>query len=182
MRRLINRRALPRKRTRAVGAVVLAAALASASLALASVQDGGGPNNGQLRVTACGPNNSSTVVTQSTTAVYNNVNPMVLPGTVVQFNAPAGKCVKVLLTAETACSPGGFCFVRAQLDNTWMDPDGAAFQVIDSDDNSASGHAYEWVGRTVANGNHTVRLFHRVDAAATNFHIDDWTWDVQLFG
>jgi hypothetical protein len=182
MKRFINRRVLSRKAAWSVGAVVLAAGVASASLALARPQDGNGPNGGVLKVTNCGPNLSSTVVTQSATDVFNNVNPMPIPNATAHVDAGEGKCVKVLFTAETACGPGGFCYVRAFLDGVPMDPDGAAFQAIDSDDPTASGHAYEWVGLAQDDGPHTVTLFRRVDAAATNFYIDDWTLDVQAFG
>ena len=184
MSRFIKKRALSRKAKLGVGAVVLTAAAASTSIALAYPQDGGGPNGGQLTISQCGPNQSSTVVTQSAASVYSNVAPALLPGAIRAFNAPAGKCVKLLFTAETACNqPGGtgFCYVQAFLDGQPMNPNGAGFQAIDSNDATASGHAFEWVGRTVEDGNHVVTLTVDVDAATTNFYIDDWTFDLQLF-
>ena len=60
-----------------------------------------------------------------------------------------------------------------------MDPDGAGFQAIDSEDGTASAHAYEWIKR-VGDGPHIVRIERRVGNAATSFWADDWTFDVSL--
>jgi hypothetical protein len=170
-----------------------AAAVLATTAALAAAQvidnppDGGppvpqGPN---VITTACGPNQTSIVKTDASPTTTNAVNYTLLPGALTQFNVPAGqsRCVKVLLTAETACQgPGAadYCYVRALIDGAPMDPDGANFQAMDSEDGTASAHAYEWVKRVGA-GNHTVRIERRVGNAATTFYTDDWTFDVSLF-
>jgi hypothetical protein len=168
-------------------AVVLAttAALAAAQ-AGPPPADGGPPQEPGPHVitTTCGPNQTSIVKTDASPTTTNAVNFAVLPGAVTPFAVPAGqsRCVKVLLTAETACqSPGAadFCYVRAMIDNVPMDPDGANFQALDSENATASAHAYEWIKRVGA-GNHTVRIERRVGNAATTFWTDDWTFDVSL--
>jgi hypothetical protein len=50
---------------------------------------------------------------------------------------------------------------------------------MDSEDGTASAHAYEWIKR-VPEGNHNIRIERRVGNAATNFWTDDWTFDVSL--
>ena len=116
----------------------------------------------------------------------SNVAPAVIPGTAFAFAVPANqsRCVKVLLTAETSCTDSNandYCYVQAQIDGAPMDPDGAGFMTIDSEDVTADGHAFEWVKR-VGEGPHTIQITRAVDNAATTFTHDDWTMDVTLKG
>jgi hypothetical protein len=184
---------MPRPRTRklALGLGGAAATLvATAGLALAQVipnpPDGGppqppGPN---VVTTSCGPNQTSIVKTDQTPTTTSSVPFAPMPGAATQIVVPNGqsRCVKVLLTAETACQsdlPSDFCYVRALLDGAPMDPNGGGFQALDSEDGTASAHAYEWIKRVGA-GQHTVRIERRVDNAATTLWTDDWTFDVSL--
>ena len=170
-----------------------AAAVLGTTAALAAAQaipnppDGGppvppGPN---VQTVACGPNQTSIVKTDASPTTTNVVAYTPLAGAATQIVVPDGqsRCVKVLLTAETACQgplAADTCYVRALIDGAPMDPDGANFQEMDSEDGTASAHAYEWVKR-VGDGNHIVRIERRVGNAATTFWTDDWTFDVSLF-
>ena len=69
--------------------------------------------------------------------------------------------------------------MQALIDGAPMDPDGAGVQAIDSEDSTASGHAYEWVQR-VGPGNHLLELEQRVGNTNTVFRTDDWTQDIQV--
>ena len=69
--------------------------------------------------------------------------------------------------------------MQATLNNAPMNPNGTGFQAIDSEDGTASAHAYEWVKR-VGPGAYTVEIDRRVLVAGTPFYTDDWTLDVQL--
>jgi hypothetical protein len=178
-----------RKLTYGLGGAA-ATLLATAGLALAQAipnppDDGPpqapGPN---VMTTACGPNQTSIVKTDASPTTENAVAFQQMPGAVTQFGVPDGqsRCVKVLLTAETACQSqlaADFCYVRAVIDGAPMDPNGAGFQAMDSEDGTASAHAYEWVKR-VGEGVHTVRIERRVGNAATTFWTDDWTLDTSL--
>ena len=189
MRRIIRKRSM-RKRT--VAGIVVAAALAgTASLAAAQVvpaPDGGpaaGGAAGPVTVTSCGASVGSTVITQDDPRTKNVPGFTTLPGTLRQFNVPAEqtRCIKVLFTAEAACGLSAgpdFCYVQALIDGVPMDPDGGGFQVLASEDGTASGNAYEWVKR-VGPGAHTVELQWSVLAAGTQFWLDDWTFDVQQY-
>ena len=105
------------------------------------------------------------------------------PSTQVVVPDGQSRCIKVRFTAESACEgPGAadFCYVRALIDGVPMDPNGGGFQALDSEDGTASAHAYEWVKR-VGEGPHTVRIERRVGNAATMFWADDWTFDTSIF-
>ncbi len=141
------------------------------------------PSN--LTTTTCGPNQTSIVKTESSPSITNSVNWVPLPGAATQVAVPDGqsRCIKVLLTAETACevtNAPDFCYVRALVDGVPMDPNGAGFQAMDSEDGTASAHAYEWIKR-VGEGAHIVRIERHVGNAATGFWTDDWTFDVSLY-
>ena len=60
-----------------------------------------------------------------------------------------------------------------------MDPNGAGFQAMGSEDGTAESGAYEWIKR-VGEGPHIVRIERRVLDSATRFWWDDWTFDVSL--
>ena len=125
----------------------------------------GDPPPPNLITTTCGPNQTSIVKTEP--AVDDqSVNFVPLPGANTQVVVPAGqsRSVKVLLTAETACrktDARDFCYVRALADGVPMDPDGAGFQAMDSEDGTASAHAFEWVKR-LGEGPHIIRIEQRV--------------------
>jgi len=184
---------MPRPRTRriALGLGGAAATLvATAGLALGQVipnpPDGGppqpvGPN---VVTTACGPNQTSIVKTDASPTTTNSVEFEQVPDLVTHVAVPDGqsRCIKVLLTAETACQgplPDDFCYVRALVDGVPMNPIGNGFQALDSEDGTASAHAYEWIKR-VGEGVHTVEIRRNVGAATTRFWTDDWTFDTSL--
>ena len=109
------------------GATVLSTLTATAALAVAQV--GGGPDGtppgdpppSNLITMTCGPNQTSIVKTESSPSTTNSVNFVPLPGANTQIVVPDGqsRCVKVLLTAETACretDAADFCYVRALID------------------------------------------------------------------
>jgi hypothetical protein len=184
-----------RKTVLALGGAA-AAALAAASLAIAQVGappqfDGTppalpAPPAPNLKQTNCGPNQSSIVRTQNLPSITNSVAFVPLAGANTQVVVPDGqsRCVKVLFTAETACTGwvGGpdFCYVQALADGMPMDPDGTGFQAIDSEDDTASAHAYQWVTR-LGEGVHTIRLERRVGNPNTMSSYDDWTFDTQVY-
>ena len=171
-----------------------AAATLAATAALAVAQVVPNPPDGSppaplppsnVITTACWPNQTSIVKTETSPSITNAVNWVPLPGAATQVVVPDGqsRCIKVLLTAETACEETNapdFCYVRALVDGVPMDPNGAGFQAIDSEDGTASAHAYEWIKR-VGEGPHIVRIERRVGNAATAFWADDWTFDVSLY-
>ena len=186
---------MPRLRTTRKAIVGLggAAALLATSAAIAVGQVLPNPPDGSppaaqppsnLKTFTCGPQQTSIVKTESSPSVTQSVPFVPLPGANVQITVPAGqtRCVKVLLTAETACeitAASDFCYVRALLDGVPMDPDGAGFQAMNSEDGTAESGAYEWIKR-VGPGTHIVRIERRVLNNATRFWWDDWTFDVSL--
>jgi hypothetical protein len=171
-----------------------AAATLAATAALAVAQVVPNPPDGSppaplppsnVITTTCGPNQTSIVKTETSPSITNSVNWVPLPGAATQVVVPDGqsRCIKVLLTAETVCeqtNAADFCYVRALVDGVPMDPNGAGFQAIDSEDGTASAHGYEWIKR-VGEGPHIVRIERRVGNAATAFWADDWTFDVSLY-
>jgi hypothetical protein len=185
---------LPRTtRRKALIGIGGAAATLAATAALAVAQALPNPPDGSppaplpasnVVTTVCGPTQTSIVKTETSPSITSAVNWVPLTGAATQVAVPDGqsRCIKVLLTAETACqvtAAPDFCYVRALVDGVPMDPDGAGFQAIDSEDGSASAHAYEWIKR-VGDGAHIVRIERRVGNGATAFWADDWTFDVSL--
>ena len=133
-----------------------------------------------------GRSRQNLVRTQNAPDVTSSVAPVVIPGTPYAFAVPPNqsRCVKVLLTAETSCTDSNandYCYVQALVDGAPMDPDGAGFMAIDSEDSTASAHAYEWVNR-VGPGNHVLSIVQRVGNANTVFRLDDWTQDITIKG
>ena len=164
--------------------------VATASIALAQAipnpPDGGPPQPAGPSVIsiACGPNQTSLVKTEDSPTATSSVNRVTLPGAATQITVPDGqtRCVKVLFTAESACqgpNPDDFCYVAATIDGAPMNPGGGGFQALDSEDGTASAHAYEWIKR-VGEGVHTVEIQRNVGAATTMFWTDDWTFDTSL--
>lgn len=183
---------MSRTRKLVLGAGGVAAALAAtAAIAVGQVipnpPDGSEPGPlppSNVKKYDCGPLLDNPIVTQSSPTVTSSTNFTLLPEAAVQINVPPGttRCVKVLFTAETACevtAAPDFCYVRAMANNIPLDPVGGGFQAIDSEDGTASGHAYEWVGE-LESGNYVIHIDRRVLNAATTFWTDDWTFDVEV--
>ncbi|MDA0184220.1 hypothetical protein OJ997_28180 [Solirubrobacter phytolaccae] len=169
--------------------LTLAALAATATVATAQVLNDDhdrGPVAGVAKTTDCGPALASTVRTVSGHGSTSSVPWAPIPTLQVPIELGGERCIKVLLTAETSCTgfagaPNDYCYVRALVDGVPMDPDGANFQAIDSEDASGDGHAFEWVKR-VPPGNHVVSIEQRVGNGATTFTHDDKTMDVQIHG
>jgi hypothetical protein len=164
--------------------------VATAGIALAQAipnpPDGGPPQAAgpSVTTTACGPNQTSIVKTEDSPTATSSVNRVTLPGASTQIVVPNGqtRCVKVLFTAESACqgpNPDDFCYIAATIDGAPMNPASGGFQALDSQDGTASAHAYEWIKR-VGEGAHTVEIQRKVGAATTRFWTDDWTFDTLL--
>ena len=137
-----------------------------------------------LKTLACGPLTDSIIKTQNAPSTTNAVNFVQLPGAITPIVVPDGqtRCVKVLLTAETACGPSAqadFCYIRALDGTAPLDPNGGGFQAIASEDGSAEAAAYMWVGQ-LGEGVHNIRIERRVGNAATTSTYDDWTFDVEV--
>jgi len=186
MSTFMTRRKFGKKGIWSVAAAILTAAVASASLAVAQappVLPDGGPGGGQPPIeTNCGASLASKVITSNSPSTTNATGFQTLPGATARIlDLPAGRCIKVLFTAETACGPSAnpdFCYVRAIVNGAPMDPNGMSVQAIDSSDASASAHAYEWVKKLPA-GTYTIEIQGRVRNGLTQFYADDWTMDVQ---
>jgi hypothetical protein len=179
-----------RKTLFAIGAATVTLA-ASAAIAVGQVipnpPDGSPPGAAppsNLKTYTCGPQQTSVVKTENSPSGTRSETFVPLPGANVQIVVPEGqtRCVKVLLTAETACeitAADDFCYVQALLDGAPMDPDGGGFQAMGSEDGTAESGAYEWIKRVGA-GTHIVRIERSVLDSATRFWWDDWTFDVSL--
>ena len=171
----------------AAATLAATAAVALGQVVIANPPDGspgGAQPASNLLTHTCGPQQTSIVKTESSPSGTTSPAFVPLPGANVEIHVPDGqtRCVKVLLTAETACevtAAPDFCYVQALLDGAPMNPNGTNFQAMDSEDGSASAHAYEWVKR-VGEGDHIVRIERRVLNNATSFWWDDWTFDVSL--
>ncbi|MDA0174143.1 hypothetical protein OJ998_33885 [Solirubrobacter taibaiensis] len=167
----------------------LALLAGTASVATAQVVNNDhdrGPVAGQLIDHPCGPEQQSVVRTQSAVGSTNSTAPDPLGAATMTVNVPDGqtRCIRVLFTAETSCTgfagaPNDYCRIQATIDGAPMDPNGAGFMTIDSEDASGDGHAFEWIKR-VGDGPHVIELVRTVGNAATTFTHDDWTLDVAL--
>jgi hypothetical protein len=178
-------------RTRLITLAAVAGASLAATASLAGAQaidshDGGPPQAGQPNVVThtCGALTTNPVKTNNVPDTTNFTNFQQLPGASTTINVPGGqqRCVKVLFTAETACglsAAADYCYIEATIDGVPMDPQGNGFQAMDSEDPTASAHAYEWVDH-VGPGNHLVQIQRRVGAPTTDFYTDDWTFDVEV--
>ena len=173
-----------RKRLLILPLVLLAGTASVAGAQAVNDNHDGGPPAGQVLDHACGPEVQNIVRTQSAFGSTNSVAAVPIPPATMTINVPADqtRCVKVLFTAETSCT--GFagadlCRVQATIDGAPMNPNGAGFMTIDSEDATADGHAFEWVKR-VGGGAHVVRITQAVANAATTFTYDDWTLDVSV--
>jgi hypothetical protein len=168
----------------AAGAFAASASVAGAQVVLGS--DGGPHDDAQPVVIThnCGVVQQSIVKTQNHTVTSNVPGYNPVPGMQWNFNVAGGqsRCLKLLFTAESACTGyvgDDFCYVRALVDGVPMDPDGANFQALDSEDATASAHAYEWI-KHVGAGNHLITIERRVGNAATSFDLDDYTGDLTI--
>jgi hypothetical protein len=177
-----------RKRLVALAAAGLVLGGASVAGAQAGFwdSDGGPPVAAPPNVVGydCGQTVRSLVKTQNQPSHSNLPNYNGIPGAQFQIDVPEGqqRCLKLLFTAESSCdgfAGDDFCYVRALVDNVPMDPDGQNFQALDSEDDTASAHAYEWI-KKVGPGPHTVTIERRVGNPATDFRLDDYTSDLQI--
>jgi hypothetical protein len=167
-------------------AMIVAAAL-SVSIAAAQSPDGSpaaatAQASPQAVVsTSCGSQFFSRVITQNAATSTNNTGFQSIAG--FSFSVPSGqaRCIKVLFTAEAACSGSGtnFCYVRAIINGVEMFPQGGSLQTLQSEDGTASGHAYEWF-RRVGAGSYTVFIQRRSGNTSSFFWLDDWTADFRL--
>ena len=132
----------------------------------------------------CGAVVDNLVKTQNQPVFTSSTANVAIPGAQFQITVPPNeqRCLKLLYTAESSCTgyPGDdFCYVRALVDNVPMDPDGQNFQALDSEDATASAHAYEWI-KHVGPGQHTITIQRRVGNANTDFRLDDYTSDLEV--
>ena len=96
---------------------------------------------------------------------------------------PAGttRCIKVVFTGEAGCfgsSGPDFCYIRAIANGGVMSPNGGSEQVFSSEDSTAEAHAYEWINR-LGPGTYNIAIQGRVASSATDFFLDDWTFEVE---
>ena len=134
-------------------------------------------------LTDCGALIGSRVITNSSPVRTSSTTYVKLAATTITVPSGQTRCIKVLVTAETFCAgPGNvldFCDIRVTLNGVeTMRPAGGNFKAMDSEDNSSSGHAYEWV-RRISGGAHTIALEIRVRDRRSIFEVDDLTFDVQ---
>ena len=137
----------------------------------------------EIVVTECGALISSRVLTNSSPVRTSSPSYVKIATTNVIVPAGRNRCIKVLVTAETFCAGPGqifdFCDIRLTLNGVeTMQPSGGNFKAMDSEDNTSSGHAYEWV-RRVSAGTHTLSVEIRVRDSRSVFEVDDLTFDVQ---
>jgi hypothetical protein len=177
-----------RKRLVVLAAAGVLAATASAAGAQAVLLDSdGGPHVDappNVHTYDCGQVVDNLVKTQNSPVVTNSPNYIPVPGSQFQVNVPPEqqRCLKLLFTAESSCTgyPGDdYCYVRALVDGVPMDPDGANFQALDSEDATASAHAYEWI-KHVGPGMHNITIERRVGNPNTDFRLDDYTSDLEV--
>ena len=169
----------------AAGLVLGGGAVAGAQVIV--LDSDGGPkvdNPPNLVSYDCGAVVDNQVKTQNQPVHTSSVPNVSIPGAQFQITVPPNeqRCLKLLFTAESSCTgyPGDdFCYVRALVDNVPMDPDGQAFQALDSEDATASAHAYEWI-KHVGPGVHNITILRRVGNANTDFRLDDYTSDLEV--
>src|SRR3954469_17565482 len=179
---------LLRKRFIAIAAAGLVLGVASVAGAQAGFLDtDGGPhvdNPPNVHAYDCGAVVDNQVKTQNQPVLTSSMANVPIPGAQFQIVVPDNqqRCLKLLYTAESSCTgyPGDdFCYVRALVDGVPMDPDGGGFQALDSEDDTASGHAYEWIKR-VGPGVHNITIERRVGNPNTVFRLDDYTTGVEV--
>jgi hypothetical protein len=125
--------------------------------------------------------------TQNAAAAYNNTSFAPIPGAAIFVNVPAGttRCIIVRFTAGAACrgtaSVADFCYIRAVASGVLMFPQGFNLQTFVSEDFTPNAHAYEWT-RRLGPGRHLISIQRRVASSATQFYLDDWTFEVEIRG
>jgi hypothetical protein len=142
-----------------------------------------GPAEAENIITDCGAMIRSRVITNSSPVRTSSTSYIKLATTSIVVPGGQTRCIKALVTAETFCAgPGGvldFCDVKVTLNGAeTMRPAGGNFKALDSEHNTSSGHAYEWVKR-VGEGTYAISLEIRVRDSRTVFEVDDMTFDVQ---
>jgi hypothetical protein len=134
----------------------------------------------------CGASISSRIKTQNTAAVFSNTGFQVIPGAATPVSVPSGsRCIVVRFTAGAACQGSGvnYCYVRAIISGGVgeMFPQGLSLQTFVSEDESPEAHAYIWT-RRLQPGNYTIFIQQRVNSLASDFYLDDWTFEVEVRG
>ncbi len=170
----------------AAAGLVLGGGAAAGAQAVVLDNDGGPHVDNPPNVVSydCGAVVDNLVKTQNQAVETSAPNFVPVPGAQFQINVPMNqqRCLKLLFTAESSCdgyAGDDFCYVRALVDGVPMDPDGQGFQALDSEDRTASAHAYEWI-KHVGPGNHLVTVERRVGNANTVFRLDDQTADLEI--
>ena len=171
-------------------AVVLSTSVASAQSAWGPIEgdvDGGGASVDAAPRALIGANCTTPVQsrfrTESSGLQTDSTSFSTVPGAVLQVIVPAGttRCVKAVFTGEAGCrGPAGdaFCYIRAIADGAVMNPNGGSEQVFSSNDPSAESHAYTWINR-LGPGTYNIAVQGRVENSATDFFLDDWTFEVE---
>jgi hypothetical protein len=169
----------------AAGIVLSGAAVAAAQVA-GPDNDGAPPVDNPPNVVSydCGQVVDNLVKTQNQPVFTSNPANTAIPGAQFQITVPPEqtRCLKLLFTAESSCTGyagDDFCYVRALVDGVPMDPDGQNFQALDSEDATASAHAYEWI-KHVGPGVHNITILRRTGNANTVFRLDDYTSDLEV--
>jgi hypothetical protein len=169
----------------AAGIVLGGGAVAGAQVGFLDT-DGGPHVDNPPNVVAydCGAVVDNPVKTQNQPVHTSSTANVPIPGAQFQIAVPDNqqRCLKLLYTAESSCTGyagDDYCYVRALVDGQPMDPDGQQFQALDSEDATASAHAYEWIAH-VGEGVHTITIQRRVGNANTDFRLDDYTSDLEV--
>ena len=146
--------------------------------------DGGTPGAQRaLLTTNCNAPVQSRIRTENVDLETSSTNFVTVPGANIQVIVAAGttRCIKVVFTGEAGCAGSAgtdFCYVRAIATGAVMNPNGGNEQVFSSEDTSAEAHAYEWITR-LGPGTYNISVQGRVDSSATDFYLDDWTFEVE---
>jgi hypothetical protein len=169
----------------AAGLVLSGGAVAGAQAGFLDT-DGGPKVDNPPNVVAydCGGVVDNPVKTQNQPVFTSSTANVQIPGAQFQITVPPEqqRCLKLLFTAESSCTGYAgedYCYVRALVDGQPMDPDGQQFQALDSEDATASAHAYEWI-KHVGPGVHNITILRRTGNANTVFRLDDYTSDLEV--
>jgi len=133
-------------------------------------------------ITKCGGTLDSNFATNNNRTTVSSTSFVDLHTT--DFGITAGDlsgCALVLFTAETSCkgaSKADLCYVQALDNGVPMKPAGP--QVLDSESQTPSTHAFEWISRGLLKGVHNFTIQVKVGASGTTLVLDSWTLQVQL--
>jgi hypothetical protein len=168
----------------AFAAVAISAAAATAQSKWAPDGDtspGPTPTPNTAVFASCGAITLSVIRSQNAAIQTSSTSFATVPGASTNVTVNGPRCIKVLFTGETACRPTGdtdLCYMRALVDGIQMNPADSQ-RAIDSESNTARGHAFAWY-KVVNAGTHNIVVQGRVADSSTDFHLDDWTFDVEV--